>query len=118
MPLSNCTVTTRTTHRIAIISKQFDIIVYYRFLDETTLRLIAEAKVRFESSTDEENSRRFLPQVLGIESLGIKDKLSMIFDMMLAALDTTTYSLLRTLFFMSKHPETQVRCRAALDVSS
>jgi len=82
---------------------------YMRYLDATTLRLIDEAKTRFEESPQEDNARRFLPQLLSIESLEVKDKLAMIFDMMLAALDTTTYSLLRTLFFMSKYPETQDR---------
>ena len=72
------------------------------------MRLIEEAKVRFENSPAEDNARRFLPQLLGIESLAPKDKLTLIFDMMLAALETTTYSLFRTLFFMAKHPETQV----------
>ena len=72
------------------------------------MRLIEEAKIRFDGDSVEENSRRFLPQLLSIESLGIKDKLSMIFDMMLAAIDTTTYTVFKTLFYMAKHPDTQV----------
>ena len=81
----------------------------FRFLDDTTTRLISEAESRFRDSPAEENARRFLPQLLSVESLSTKDKLTMIFDMMLAALDTTTYSLFRTLFLMAKNPETQVR---------
>jgi len=85
-----------------------------RYLDKTSMRLIEEAKVRFENSPAEDNARRFLPQLLGIESLAPKDKLTLIFDMMLAALETTTYSLFRTLFFMAKHPETQERLHEEL----
>jgi len=78
------------------------------------MRLIEEAKIRFDGDSVEENSRRFLPQLLSIESLGIKDKLSMIFDMMLAAIDTTTYTVFKTLFYMAKHPDTQERLHEEL----
>ena len=86
--------------------------IVQRYVDSTTMKLIEEAKVRFDGSSEEDNAKRFLPQLLSIQSLEIKDKLSMIFDMMLAALDTTTYSVFKTLFYMAKHPETQVikRC--------
>ena len=79
-----------------------------RTVDETTLRMIEEARQRFEAEPAEDNSRRFLPQLMSIESLDDKDKMSMIFDMMFAALDTTTYSIFRTLFYLAKAPEAQV----------
>jgi len=85
-----------------------------KFLDDTTTRLITEAESRFRDSPPEENAKRFLPQLLSVESLSTKDKLTMIFDMMLAALDTTTYSLFRTLFLMAKNPETQDRLHEEL----
>ena len=81
---------------------------FLRIVDNTTLRLIEEARQRFEAEPAGENSRRFLPQLLSIESLDDKDKMSMLFDMMFAALDTTTYSMFRTLFYLAKTPEAQV----------
>ena len=70
--------------------------------------MIEEAKVRFEDSSEEDNSKRFLPQLMSIENLETRDKVSMVFDMMFAAIDTTTYSIFKTLFFMAKDPHAQV----------
>jgi len=84
------------------------------FVDATTLRLIEEAKDRFDGSSEEENSRRFLPQLLNIETLEIKDKLPMIHDMMFAALETITYTVFKTLFHMAKYPHTQDRLHEEL----
>ena len=84
-----------------------------RNVDETLLRMIEEARQQFEAEPAEDNSRRFLPQLLSIESLDDKDKMTMIFDMMFAALDTTTYTMFRTLFFLAKSPEAQVGDRGS-----
>ena len=75
--------------------------------------MIEEARQQFEAEPAEDNSRRFLPQLLSIESLDDKDKMTMIFDMMFAALDTTTYTMFRTLFFLAKSPEAQVGDRGS-----
>ena len=49
---------------------------------------------------------RFLPQLLAVD-LPLEKKLSMIFDMMLAAIDTTTYALTYNAYYLAKNPEAQ-----------
>ena len=65
--------------------------------------------MQMDSEIDADLSKRFLPQLLSIEGLHFDEKVSVVFDMMLAAIDTTTYSTFRALFFLSKNQEAQVR---------
>merc|ERR1719419_1051480 len=60
-----------------------------------------------KNSNDEELSKRFLPQLLGLKGLTEGEKASVIFDMMLAAIDTTTYSIFRVMYFLSQNPQAQ-----------
>lgn len=77
-------------------------------IDNTSIRLMEESRAEWkEDQEDLDWSKRFLPQLLSIESLTMSEKVSIIFDMMFAAQDTTTYSLVRVLFFLAKNPEAQ-----------
>jgi cytochrome P450 len=59
-------------------------------IDDTSIRLMEESQAEWKENPDLDLSKRFLPQLLGIESLTMSQKVSVIFDMF-AAQDTTTY---------------------------
>ena len=51
-------------------------------------------------------SKRFLPQLLSVD-LPADQKLSVLFDMMVAAVDTTTYAMTYNAYFLAKNPHVQ-----------
>ena len=79
------------------------------YITDTSLRLVDESKERWSDIPEADLRRKFLPQLLNIENLSIDDKVSVIFDMLLAAIDTTTYTTLTNCFYLAKNPEVQER---------
>lgn len=68
--------------------------------------LIEDFRLRYEADPEADWSGRFLPQLLSVD-LPMEQKVSMIFDMMLAAIDTTTYALTYNAYFLAKNPHAQ-----------
>ena len=86
------------------LEKTFD--AHMDYVMAKSAELIEDFRRRFEAEPDEDWSKRFLPQLLAVE-LPIEKKLAMIFDMMLAAIDTTTYALTYNAYYLARNPDAQ-----------
>lgn len=84
-----------------------DFWMWMDFISETSLKLIQESKENWLKTPEEELKRKFLPQLLNMEGIDMDQKVSVIFDMMFAAIDTTTYTTLRAAFLLAKNPDAQ-----------
>lgn len=85
------------------------------YITDTSLRLVHEAKQRWEGIPETELHNKFLAQLLNIERIVVEEKMSVIFDMLFAAIDTTTYTVLNNLFFLAKNPDAQEKLFSEID---
>ena len=75
------------------------------FVTATTVEMVEECRKRYEVNP-EDMGNRFLPQLLSLD-LSVDQKLVVIFDMMLAGIDTTTYMMTHVAYFLAKNPQVQ-----------
>ena len=85
---------------------------YYKSLDyisDLSLRLIVESRKEWEGLPEVELQKKFFPH------MDIDEKLTVIVDTLLAALDTMTYTTLFCCFFLAKNPDVQEKLFAEID---
>ena len=76
------------------------------FITEKSIEMVEDCRRRYEADADADLSKKFLPQLLSL-NLSVDQTMSIIFDMMIAAIDTTTYALTNNAYFLAKNPEVQ-----------
>ena len=86
------------------LEKRFDANMDY--VTSKSVELVEECRRRYEADPELDLSKRFLPQLLSLD-LTVDQKLSVIFDMMAAAIDTTTYAMTFNAYLLAKNPRVQ-----------
>ena len=84
------------------------------YISDTSMKLITEAKDEWDGIPEEELQTKFLAQLLNMKNVGMQAKLSLIFDMLLAAIDTTTYTTINCCYHLAKNPDVQEKLHAEL----
>ncbi|XP_067128618.1 cytochrome P450 CYP12A2, partial [Centruroides vittatus] len=74
---------------------------------EIAFKYVKEAMDRIENSKDKDREMTFIENLLTTKNIDHRDAITMLLDMLLAGVDTTSHSTSFALYFLAKNPQAQ-----------